>query len=94
MPTADNVVPEPDAISASRLFNSVISLNKYHPLLTDGKNLFTITMNLVTKRRKVKESMRKHYQQFQEEKKKKKEANASAESKSPADSKQAQISEK
>ena len=51
--------------------SSINALNKYYPLLTDGKNLFAITMNLATKRRRVKDSMRKEYQLFQEEKKKK-----------------------
>jgi hypothetical protein len=40
-------------------------------------------MNLATKRRRVKDSMRKVYQQFQEEKKKKKDEKAP--STSPAD---------
>lgn len=40
----------------------VNALNRYFPLLTDGTNLFAITINVVNKRRRVKDSMRKHYQ--------------------------------
>jgi hypothetical protein len=47
------------------------TLNRYYPLLTDGTNLFAVTVNVALKRRRVKDSMRKHYQVYQEEKKKK-----------------------
>jgi hypothetical protein len=46
------------------------TLNRYYPLLTDGTNLFAVTVNVALKRRRVKDSMRKHYQVYQEEKKK------------------------
>eukprot|EP00347_Sterkiella_histriomuscorum_P020695 403336831 len=49
------------------------SLNRYYPLLSDGKSLFVVTMNIAQKRRKVKDGMRKLYQQLQEHKKKLKE---------------------
>ena len=52
------------------------SLNRYYPLITDGNNLFIVTMNVVKKRRRVKDSMRKQYQLLQEEKKKKKDEDA------------------
>ena len=37
------------------------TLNRYYPLLTDGTNLFAVTVNVALKRRRVKDSMRKHY---------------------------------
>lgn len=54
VPSADNQV----SCEQTKLVNN---LNKYFPLLTDGKGLFAITMNVATKRRKVKDSMRRHY---------------------------------
>lgn len=57
---------------------SLGSLNKYYPLLTDGRNLFAITVQLATKRRRVKDSMRREYQTFQEEKKRRKTEQAKA----------------
>ena len=37
------------------------TLNRYYPLLTDGQNLFAVTVNVTQKRRRVKDNMRKHY---------------------------------
>jgi hypothetical protein len=66
--SAVNLPEDPASLAKhSALINS---LNKFYPLLTDGQNLFALTMNIVTKRRRVKDSMRKHYQLYQEEKKK------------------------
>ena len=36
-------------------------INRYYPLLTDGKNLYAVTMQIVKKRRRVKDTMRKQY---------------------------------
>ena len=38
------------------------SLNRFYPLLTDGNNVFIVTMNVAKKRRRVKDSMKKAYQ--------------------------------
>lgn len=35
------------------------SMNRYYPLITDGNNLFIVTMSVVKKRRKIKEGLRK-----------------------------------
>lgn len=56
LPGGDSTIPgyKQTALTAA--------LNRFYPLLTDGKNLFVVTMNLVQKRRRVKDSMRKLYQ--------------------------------
>ena len=52
-------------------------------MLTDGRNLYAITMYYSVKRRRVKDSLRKQYAEFQEEKKKREKEPAPAKVESP-----------
>lgn len=40
------------------------ALNRYCPILTDGNNLYLVTMRIATKQRKVRESMKVEHQAF------------------------------
>ncbi len=72
VPASANQIPCDDPAQAAKHATMVNALNRYYPLLTDGNNLFAVTINVSTKRLRVKDTMRKHYQQFQEDKKKQK----------------------
>lgn len=66
-PEDNSSVSDPTVMKQQSL---TLALNRQYPLLTDGRNLYAITMNYSVKRRRVKDSLRKQFAEFQEEKKK------------------------
>ncbi|CDW79829.1 hect domain and rcc1-like domain-containing protein [Stylonychia lemnae] len=69
------------------------SMNRYYPLLSDGKNIFVVTMQIANKRRRVKDDMRKLYQGLQDFKKKLKEEQKNEAQQKPEEKKDQKVIE-
>ena len=57
-PEDNSSVTDPTVMKQQSL---TLALNRQYPLLTDGRNLYAITMNYAVKRRRVKDALRKQY---------------------------------
>jgi hypothetical protein len=68
--------------------------NRYYPILSDGQNIYIVTMKVSQKRRTIKPDMRKQYQQIQDGKKKSNEAKSAEAEKEKKSDKDAQLEKK